>query len=185
VIPKKYLFKSARLGFRNWTSDDLEPMSKISGDEKVMEFFPSVQTAEYVAGFISRMQKEFEEKGHCYFAVEKLEDGEFIGFIGLHEQTFESDFTPCIDIGWRLNKDFWNRGYATEGAKRCLEYAFEILNIKEVYSITPKANVKSEYIMRKIGMSKDKNFTFPLLAEDERLRECVLYIIKNTNSTII
>jgi RimJ/RimL family protein N-acetyltransferase len=171
---KKYVFKSDRLGFRNWIDSDVELMYPISSDKEVMEFFPSVQTHDYVADFVKRMQVEFAERGHCYFAVEKLE-GEFIGFIGLHQQTFESDFTPCIDIGWRLKKSVWNQGFATEGAKRCLEYGFRELGMKSIYSIAPKVNTKSILIMEKIGMKWQKNFIFPLLQHDERLKECVLY----------
>src|SRR4249920_3517830 len=103
----KYIFTSERLGFLDWKNSDIELMYPISSDKEVMEFFPSVQTREYVADFVKRMQIEFSERGHCYFAVEKL-DGEFIGFIGLHLQTFESYFTPCVDIGWRLKKSVWN-----------------------------------------------------------------------------
>lgn len=172
---KEYIFTSERLGFRNWTDQDLEPMSQISSDEDVMEFFPSLQTKEYTEGFIKRMQNEFKERNYCYFAVEIKNTYEFIGFIGLHLQTFEADFTPCVDIGWRLKKSVWNQGYATEGALRCLAYARDDLKINRVYSITPKINIRSERIMQKAGMQKEKEFVFELLKDDERLKNCVLY----------
>ncbi len=125
------------------------------------------------------MQKQFAAKGYCYFAVDKLEDNEFIGFIGLNDQVFESDFTPCVDIGWRLKREEWDKGYATEGARKCLEHAFINLGIHEVYSITPKVNVRSEAVMKKIGMNKVKYFIFPLMKGDARLEECVLYKISS------
>ncbi|MEZ4772620.1 MAG: GNAT family N-acetyltransferase [Bacteroidia bacterium] len=176
-ITKNYLFTSARLGFRNWEDADLEGMARINADEKVMEFFPSVATEKETHEFITRMQAQFSEKGFCYFAVDRLEDHSFIGFIGLSEKTFEADFTPCIDIGWRLDCAEWNKGYATEGAKRCLEYAFEDLRLNNIYSIAPKVNVKSEQVMKKIGMIKLYEFAHPLLKNDERLENCVLYMI--------
>jgi RimJ/RimL family protein N-acetyltransferase len=83
------------------------------------------------------------------FRVDKLENNEFIGFIGLSEKSFEAEFTPCIDIGWRLSSEEWNKGYATEGAKRCLEYANEVLKLEKIVSIAPKINVKSERVMEK------------------------------------
>ena len=174
---KKYLFKSKRLGFRNWLDTDLELMSSINADPKVMEFFPSISSKEKTIAFIERMQLQFSEKGFCYFAVDKLENEEFIGFIGLSEQTFESTFTPCIDIGWRLASTEWNKGYATEGAKKCLDYAFNILKITTVNSIAPIVNLKSQLIMEKIGMKKQFEFKHPLLLQDERLQDCVLYEI--------
>lgn len=139
-----------------------------------MEFFPVIPTKEQTAEFIERMNTQFLNNGFCYFAVDKLEDNEFIGFIGLCRQTYPAAFTPCIDIGWRIRRSEWNKGYATEGAKRCLEYARE-LKLKEIYSVAPKVNVRSEHIMQKAGMQKMYEFEHPLLMDDERLKNCVLY----------
>ena len=177
-----YLFTSARLGFRVWKTDYLNQMSAISGDSEVMEFFPNLQDRDHTKGFIERMQAEYAARGYCYYAVEILETGEFIGFLGLHLQEFESDFTPCVDIGWRFKSHVWNRGYATEGAIRCLAHAFEDLKIEKVYSMTPKLNVKSARIMQKAGMHYVKNFELALLKDDERLRDCVLYCMEKRHS---
>ena len=95
------------------------------------------------------MEQQYSEKGYCYFAIDELEDDTFIGFIGLSEQNYDADFTPCIDIGWRLAKTAWNRGYATEGAKRCLDYGLEKLKINKIYSIAPAINTKSVQVMKK------------------------------------
>jgi RimJ/RimL family protein N-acetyltransferase len=172
---KKYIFKSERLGFRNWNLTDIEKMHEINSDEKVMEFFPNIPTREQTEEFIERMKKQYENKGFCYFAVDKLEDNKFIGFIGLSEQTYKADFTPCIDIGWRINSNEWNKGFATEGAKKCLDYALNELKLENVFSIAPKINIKSEHIMTKIGMKKQYEFEHSLLTNDERLKTCVLY----------
>lgn len=182
MIPPEspYLFTSARLGFRNWQEADIKPMAAINADPSVMEFFPTVKTYEETAGFILRMQQQFAEKGYCYFAVDRLNDHTFIGFIGLSWQTFEADFTPCADIGWRLARTAWGKGYATEGARRCLEYAFNELQLNNVLSMAPKLNIRSEEVMKKIGMQKVKDFTHPLLLQDERLKTCVLYKIENS-----
>jgi RimJ/RimL family protein N-acetyltransferase len=177
VQSNRYIFNSQRLGFRAWCDTDLNAMVAISGDEEVMTFFPNTQDRTYTKDFIERMQQEYLQRGYCYFAVELLESGEFIGFLGLHLQEFESDFTPCTDIGWRFKKEVWNRGLAREGAKRCLEYGFENLGLPKIYSITPKINLKSERIMQKAGMQKEKDFEFILLRENESLRNCVLYSI--------
>ena len=171
----KYLFKSKRLGFRNWLDADLEPMAALNADSDVMEYFPSTQSKEKTRDFILRMQKLFSRKGHCYFAVEELEKNQFIGFIGLGEQTFEASFTPCVDIGWRLAKRFWGNGYATEGAKRCLEFAFEDLGLSEINSIASISNVKSTNVMKKIGMKKVLEFEHPILKDYPELIKCVLY----------
>jgi RimJ/RimL family protein N-acetyltransferase len=150
-------------------------MHEINSDEKVMEYFPTIPTTEQTTEFVKRMRKQFENKGYCYFAVDKLEDGEFIGFIGLSEQTYEANFTPCIDIGWRIRRCEWNRGFASEGAKRCLDYAMNELKLENVYSIAPKINTKSEHIMTKIGLKKQYEFEHSLLTNNDRLKTCVLY----------
>ncbi len=175
AIEKKYLFISERLGFRNWLTEDIEILSALNADSEVMEFFPSIQTREQSEKFIAQMQNEFGEKGFCYFAVDQLDTNELIGFIGIHEHTFESDFTPCIDIGWRLKRSVWYQGFATEGAKRVLEYAFNELKIEKIVSFTPIINTPSENVMKKLGLKRLRTFDFPLFKNDDRLRECVMY----------
>lgn len=170
-----YLFKSDRLGFRDWCAADINLMHEINSDERVMEFFPGIPAKEQTAAFVQRMSSQFREKGFCYFAVDKLETGDFIGFIGISEQNFEADFTPCIDIGWRIKSSEWNKGFATEGAKKCLDYGWNTLGLKKIYAIAPKVNIKSAHIMAKIGLKKKLEFEHPLLVNDQRLKICVLY----------
>ena len=173
-----YLFSSERLGFRNWKESDIPDMAQINADPEVMEYFPSFQTLEQTEKFVARMQNEFDESGYCYFAVDLLSTKEFIGFIGVSYQTFKSIFTPCIDIGWRLSRKHWGKGLATEGARRCLEFAFVDLKLDNIKSIAPLINVKSEQVMKNIGMEKIQSFKHPLLSEHIRLEECNLYEIK-------
>ncbi len=172
-----YLFKSERLGFRNWTTIDIPLMAEINADKEVMKHFPKTATHTETKEFIEKMQTMFTEKGFCYFAVDLLEDSSFIGFIGLSVQHFEAEFTPCIDIGWRLSKSYWKKGYATEGAKKCLEYAFKELNLSGIKAIAPLINLSSINIMEKIGMEKQLEFKHPKLLNNKRLVNCACYEI--------
>ena len=156
-------------------------MHAINADEKVMKFFPEILSKEQTNAFVKRMKEQFDNKGFSYFAVDKLEDNEFIGFIGLSEETYEADFTPCIDIGWRIKSSQWNKGYASESARKCLDYALTMLKIENVYAIAPIVNLKSEYIMVKIGMEKQREFEHPLLKDFPKLKTCVLYRTKRKN----
>lgn len=176
---RNYLFTSERLGFRNWTADDIQKMANINSNPKVMEFFPYIPSFTETKAFVEKMQQQFAKKGYCYFAVDVLESNTFIGFIGLSDKDFESDFTPCVDIGWRLSEEHWQKGYAVEGAKKCLEYGFEKMGLNRILAIAPKINIKSEKVMRKIGMVKIKHFVHPLLLDDNRLKDCILYEIIN------
>ncbi|WP_291725379.1 GNAT family N-acetyltransferase [Bernardetia sp.] len=175
----KYIFTSKRLGFRNWLPSDTEKLFKLNSDKEVMEFFPFLPSLEQTEALIEKMTSQFEKYGFCYFAVDELETNEFIGFIGIAEQNFEADFTPCVDIGWRLDKKYWGKGYASEGAKRCLEFAFEEKGLDAIKSVAPKINQKSIRVMEKIGMQHVKDFKHPALKDDKRLETCVLYEIKN------
>ena len=177
-IMSPYIFTSERLGFRNWVAADIPKMAKINASAEVMKHFPSTATEGQTVEFIKRMQAQYAEKGYCYFAVDKLSDGEFIGFIGLSYQTFEADFTPCVDVGWRLDDAHWGNGYATEGAKSCLEYGFNFLKIKTIKALCPIVNLPSENVMKKLGMQKIKHFKHSKLGDFPVLEECVLYEIK-------
>ncbi|AFM05929.1 acetyltransferase, ribosomal protein N-acetylase [Bernardetia litoralis DSM 6794] len=173
----KYILKSKHLGFRNWNFCDTDKLFALNSDKEVMEFFPHLPSLEQTKEFIKRMQNQFEKNGFCYFAVDFLETEEFIGFIGIIEQTYEADFTPCVDIGWRLDKKYWNKGYASEGAKRCLEFAFEDKKLESIKAIAPEINLKSRKVMEKIGMKYVKDFKHPALINDKKLETCVLYEI--------
>jgi RimJ/RimL family protein N-acetyltransferase len=173
----KYLFQSARLGFRNWQAEDVPVMADFNADPEVMEFFPAPATLEQTAYFVVRMQQLFAERGHCFFPAFRLADDQLIGFIGLGYQDFAASFTPCADIGWRLGKAYWGQGYATEGAKRCLEYAFDELGLTNVKSIASVVNVKSIRVMEKIGMQKQLYFQHPKLVDYPRIVDCVCYEI--------
>ncbi len=170
-----YIFQTERLGFRNWQHADIMEMAAINANPKVMEFFPATQTLEQTTSFVEKMQRMYAEKGFCYFAVDLLEEPQFIGFIGFGELHFEADFTPCIDIGWRLHPKVWGKGLAQEGAKKCQAYGFETLGFSKIMAVAPKINFKSEQVMIKIGMQKVGEFVHPLLVSNERLKHCVLY----------
>lgn len=127
--------------------------------------------------FVHRMNLQLSSRGYCYFAIDKLEDGHFIGFTGLSYQDYYAPFTPCIDIGWRLSKNEWGKGYATEAAKRVIKHGFQDLGIESIVSIAPVINTRSIRVMQNAGMQKTSEFIHPKLITDDRLKRCVLYQI--------
>ena len=173
----KYLFTSSRLGFRIWVDHDVQQMALLNADKEVMEFFPFLPSQKQTIEFINRMQNQFSENGFCYFPVDHLETNRFIGFIGLSIQNFESNFTPCVDIGWRIDKKYWGKGLATEGALACMKYAKHALQLSHIYSMASKKNSASIRVMEKIGMSYVKDFEHPKLVESPTLKKCVLFEI--------
>lgn len=175
-----YLFSSERLGFRNWTMDDLEVLAGMNADEEVMEHFPETKTREETTAFIGRLQEHYDKHGYTYFAVDLKENKELLGFVGLAWQTYETEFTPATDIGWRLKKTAWGKGYATEGAKRCLQYAFEDIKLDQVIAVCTVDNWKSANVMKKIGMKKIGEFKHPELKAFPDYERCFCYAIQKS-----
>ena len=174
-----YLIQTDRLGLRTWQANDIEPFAQITSNPEVMRYYPSLLTKEQTALFVDRIMQQYDDYGFCVYAVDLLETGQFIGYIGFMRPTFESAFTPCVEIGWRLDNRVWNRGLATEGALACLDYGFNTLKLDKIYSFTATVNHPSERIMEKIGMKKIGEFDHPLLEKGSRLERHVLYCISN------
>lgn len=172
---EKFLFTSERLGFRNWQPADRVPFARMNEDPQVMEFMPTHLTREQSDSFYDRIQAHFKTHGFGLYAVQQLSTNEFIGYTGFQQTRFEAHFTPCFEIGWRLAPHVWNQGLATEGGKRCLEYAFNELNLTSVCSFTAEANKKAQRVIEKIGLTKTGTFDHPMLEEGHWLRKHVLY----------
>ncbi len=171
-----YLFTTPRLGFRTWQPTDLDGFAAINADPEIMRFFQKPLSREETQSMMDRMQKMYEEKGYCYFAVDLLATKQLVGTIGLGWKTFEEDFTPCVDIGWRIRKEYWNQGLTSEGAARCLEFG-KALNLETVYAFASAKNLASIQVMKKIGMTYLKDFDYPELKNHPEIMRCSLYQI--------
>ena len=169
-----YLFTSPRLGFRRWQTADLDAFTAINSDLEVMRFFEKPLPKEDTLAMMERMERLFEEKGFCYFAVEHLADQSLIGTIGLGWKTFEADFTPTVDLGYRIGKAWWNQGFSTEGAATCLDYARQV-QIPKVVAMASIGNLASIQVMKKIGMQYWKEFDHPDLKDSPSIQRCSLY----------
>ena len=149
----------------------------MNADEDVMEHFPKILTENETSDLFNRFQNHYKENGYTYFATEILKTRELIGFIGLAFQEYETKYTPATDIGWRLKKIFWGNGYATEGAKRCIEFGFKKFNLDTIIATCTERNHKSENVMKKIGMEKIGEFIHPELKEYPEYEKCICYKI--------
>ena len=109
--------------------------------------------------------------------------GAFIGFVGLSVPSFTSHFTPCVEIGWRLMKEHWGNGYASEAAAACLRFGFENLKLQEIVAFTVPLNKRSIGVMEKIGMSRAPadDFDHPKLSAGHPLQRHVLYRINRSD----
>ena len=172
------ILQSPRLTLRNWADSDLDEFAALNADPAVMEHFPSTLTTQETAALMERLRQHYDRFGYTYFAAEVSATGEFIGFIGLAHQDYASPFTPATDIGWRLKKSAWGKGYATEGARGCLEFAFSSLALERVIAVCPLGNVRSARVMQNVGMVKQGTFLHPKLEAFPAHQACYCYAIE-------
>lgn len=174
--------RTERLILRQWSKADLEPFARLNADPKVMEYFPGLKTKEESDHSMSLMFSHIEKCGWGFWAASLAETGEFIGFIGLKGVPFTAEFTPAVEIGWRLAFEHWGKGYATEGAKAALQYGFDTLKQNEIVSFTAVQNMRSRKVMEKIGMHRDPkdDFDHPNLPIGHSLRRHVLYRLNHS-----
>ncbi|PQB03696.1 GNAT family N-acetyltransferase [Aureitalea marina] len=178
---ERYLFTSERLGFRAWKPEDLHFIDELNSDHEVMRYFPSIPNREQNKSLLLRMIDLYETNEYCYFPVEKLSSGQFVGFIGIADQDYPAPFTPGVDIGWRLKKEFWGQGLASEGANRVLQYGFQEIGLDRIFSIAPKINKASIAVMRKIGLDYLTDFSHPKLKDHPNLESCKVYQLYRTD----
>lgn len=170
----KYDFKTSRLGFRCFAKD-YDQFFEMNSDQEIMRYFPETLNREKSNAFHDRIKNSYNGNGYGLYAVDLLASGEFIGFIGLSSPSFDADFTPCVEIGWRLHKKYWRKGYAKEGAQGVLRYARDVLGLKEIVSFTAEINKPSIAVMKSIGMTFVKTFDHPNV--EGPLKKHVLYKI--------
>jgi RimJ/RimL family protein N-acetyltransferase len=172
--------RTDRLYLRRWLPGDRAPFARLNGDPRVAEFLAGPFSPRESEAMADRIEAHFERHGFGLWAVEIPGVAPFAGFIGLAVPRFEAAFTPCIEVGWRLDAAYWNQGYATEGARAALDFGFRWLQAKEIVSFTTSANVRSRRVMEKLGMthSADDDFDHPLLPEGHPLRRHVRYRLR-------
>ena len=169
--------RTQRLILRRWRDSDREPFARMNADPEVMRYFPRALTRHESDALIDRSDAEFDLRGYGRWAVEIPDEAPLIGFVGLSLATFQ----PMPEIGWRLDRSAWGRGFATEAARATIEDAFDRLGLEEVLSWTVPTNLASIRVMERLGMTHDPadDFDHPNMPEGHPLRRHVLYRISS------
>ena len=169
--------RTERLLLRQWREADKEPFARLNADPEVMEYFVSPLDRSESDAMVDLLRNDIARRGWGLWAVELAANAEFIGFIGLNVVPFEASFTPATEIGWRLDKPYWGHGYATEGARAALAYAFGKLGLGTVVSFTTVHNRRSQAVMRRLGMVEVGHFDHPRIPQGHRIRRHVLFAL--------
>jgi RimJ/RimL family protein N-acetyltransferase len=164
---------------RRWRVVDRDAFAGLNTDPRVMEYLPGLPSRAESDALADSIEAHFARHGFGLWAIDVPGVSEFAGFLGLSVPRFETRFTPCVEIGWRLAREYWGRGYATEGARATLAFGFESAGLDEIVSFTVPGNRRSRRVMEKIGMTRDPqdDFDHPGLPAGHPLRRHVLYRI--------
>jgi RimJ/RimL family protein N-acetyltransferase len=149
-----YITETKRLGLRKLDLFDLEALHEILGDTATMRYYPSTYNLEQVKGWIIKSMVNYSKYNFGLWAAILKETETFIGQCGISMQNIDGELAP--EIGYHINRNFWNKGYATEVAKASLNYGFKHLNLESIYIHTYVKNIPSQRIAEKIGMKKIK-----------------------------
>lgn len=148
--------ETARLVIRNWEDRDRDLFYRINSDEEVMRFFPFRRSRAEADGFLDRLREANEARGYGFAALELKETGECVGFAGLHLDSVAPTRQPeAVEIGWRLAREHWGKGYVTEAAEALLAFGFGALGLEEIISFAVQGNERSIAVMRRIGMTAE------------------------------
>ncbi len=169
-----------RLILRQWKTSDLDPFAAMCANPSLMQYYPSTLNRSQVEQFLIRIQTHFEQHGFGLWALENRQSHAFIGYAGLMVPRFTASFTPCVEIGWRIDESQWNKGFATEAALKALEIGFKRHGLDEILSFTVPSNRPSRRVMEKIGMTYDAKdeFEHPSIVDGHPLKRHVLYRLR-------
>ena len=156
--------RTERLRLRAWRDDDLDALAAMNADPEVMRHIldGSVQDRRQSAESLARMRRVWAEHGFGLFAVETRSAGVLIGWAGLSVPEFMPEVMPAVEIGWRLSRDAWGHGYATEAAEAALRFGFEERGLDRVISIRHVDNVRSARVMAKLGLVEEFTTVVPI-----------------------
>jgi RimJ/RimL family protein N-acetyltransferase len=172
------VLRTERLLLRGWTDADRDPFAALNADPVVGEMLAGTLTREQSDAFVDRIVERWRSEGYSLWAVERLEDGAFLGTVGLSIPSFAPERT--VEVGWRLAYHAWGRGYATEAARAVVACAFDQLELDEIVALTTSANVRSRRVMERLGMTHDPadDFEHPLVPPGHPIRPHVLYRLR-------
>jgi RimJ/RimL family protein N-acetyltransferase len=167
--------RTSRLLMRRWRDSDLAPFAALNSDPQTMRFFPDTLNQEASDAYVERIETRFEQQGYGLWALELAATGAFIGFTGLNALPDGVPGAGGMEVGWRLARQAWHHGYATEAASAAVDIAFDGATLPELWSMTAVLNEPSQAVMRRIGMTEVARFDHPRLPAGHSLRPHVTY----------
>jgi RimJ/RimL family protein N-acetyltransferase len=156
--------ETERLLLRRWHRGDLDALTRVFAKPEVWWWpFQRGWNAEETKEFLERKLNEWDDRGWSQWAAIEKRTGTLFGFIGLCPPAFLPEVMPTVEVGWRLDPEFWGQGYATEGGRAAIDAGFGTLGLDEIVSIYEPDNVASGKVMERLDMKHDRDTTHPEL----------------------
>lgn len=165
-----------RLRLRRFTDDDVANVLRMVGDPEVMQYYPAVLDRHGARQWLERILLSYEQRGYSFFALERRDDGAFVGQAGLLSWE-DVDGRPDVEVAYMLAREHWGRGYAAEAARACRDWAFEHLGVDRVVSFIAVDNARSIAVAERNGMTRLKR-----LDQNRFQKPIFVYGIKNPQS---
>ena len=169
------VIRTDRLLMRRWRDEDRDAYAAMNADPVVMRYFPATLDRAASDASLDRIEDFFDRHGFGLWALEVVGTAEFIGFTGLNPMPDGVPGAGGMEVGWRLARHAWHRGYASEAAAAAVGVAFSGAGLAEIWSMTAVLNEPSQAVMRRLGMSPYACFDHPRLAAGHVLRPHVVY----------
>ena len=172
------MIRTERLLLRPWRDEDCRPYAALNADPAVRRWWSAGTLSRTESDAqADRLRRHIDDHGFGFWALEVPGVSPFIGFAGLLHVGDDMPFGPTIEAGWRLAREHWGHGYATEGARAALDDGFGRLGFPEIVAFAVEGNMASRRVMERIGMLHDPedDFDHPLRPADDPMRRHVLY----------
>jgi RimJ/RimL family protein N-acetyltransferase len=175
-----------RLRLRDWRQADRAPYAAMMADPMVGDWLGATLTEAEAVAHIDRLGAGLADSGFGLMALERRADGVFLGAAGLAPLKPDNPIAPGVEIGWRLARAAWGRGYASEAAAALLAHGFDRLELAEIVAFTATGNLRSRAVMARLGMTRrpDLDFEHPALSLGHALRPHVVYLAKRVGTVV-
>jgi RimJ/RimL family protein N-acetyltransferase len=160
---------------RRWRDSDRDAYAAMNADPEVMRYFPATLDRAASNASMDRIEDLFDRQGFGLWALEVAATGEFIGFTGLNPMPPGVPGAGGMEVGWRLARRAWHRGFATEAATAAVGVAFRGAGLDRLWSMTSVRNAPSQAVMLRLGMIPEALFDHPMLAVSHPLRRHIAY----------
>ena len=149
-----FVLEMARLRLREFVPEDADALEVVLGDPVAMQYYPAPLDRKAVEFWIEKNMERCRHNGHGLWAMLLKQSGELIGDCGCVLQEVEG--RNEVEVVYRVRRDLWGKGYATEAARSCMQYAFSVLGVERIISMVRPENVQSRRVAEKNGLICEK-----------------------------